>query len=154
MFQETDIVLTEHSDVGDLVQQQGYSIDPHTKCESRIFIRIYITIPKNIGVYHSTSHDLQPPGPLGHPIIGFAFKSPIDIHFSRGLCKGEIRWSKPNPGLPKHLGSKILQGLLQVRKRNALIDIEPLNLVEKTVGTGRNGLIAVDPSGGNGPDRG
>src|SRR5690606_41379559 len=56
--------------------------------------------------------------------------------------------------LAERFGGKVRPGLFQVGKGDVLVHVQPFHLVEKTVGTGGNGLVAVYPARGNGPDRG
>ena len=71
-----------------------------------------------------------------------------NVHLCRGLRKGEVAGTKTNLGVgAEHLLGKRQEHLLQVGKRDVFIYIQAFHLMEETVGTGRDGFVAIDTSG-------
>ena len=76
-----------------------------------------------------------------------------DVHLRRSLGEGEIRGTETNLGaLAEELLHKVIQGLFQVGKRDVLIDVETLYLMEDAVGAGRDGLVAEHTTRGDDAD--
>ena len=76
-----------------------------------------------------------------------------DVHLCRGLGEGKIGRAETHlSALAKELLHEVVQGLLQVGKGDILVDVEALNLMEDTVGAGRDGLVAEHAARGDDAD--
>ena len=76
-----------------------------------------------------------------------------DIHLCRRLCEGEVGGAQTDAGVwAEHLLGKRQEDLLEVGERNVLVDIEAFHLMEETVGTGSDSLIAIDTTRTDNPD--
>ena len=68
-----------------------------------------------------------------------------DIHLCRRFCEGEVRGAQTDAGVwAEHLLGKRQEDLFEVGERNVLVDIEAFHLMEETVGTGSDSLVAID----------
>ena len=68
-----------------------------------------------------------------------------DIHLGRRLGEGEVAGAQSNLGIgTKHLACKGQQYLLQIGKRDILVDVQTFYLVEETMSAGGDGLVTID----------
>ena len=77
-----------------------------------------------------------------------------NIHFGAWLSKWEVRRAETHLGIsPEHLSNEVIERLLEVGKRDILINIKAFALVEEAVRARRDRLIAVYPPRANDPHR-
>ena len=101
-----------------------------------------------MGIDHAATQDLHPSRVLAEAATLAATDVAGDIHLGAGLREGEVAGTKANLRVgAKHLAGKGEQHLLQVGEAHALVHIQALHLVEEAVGTGRDGLVAIDAPG-------
>ena len=71
-----------------------------------------------------------------------------DVHLCTRLREGEVGGTQADLGVrTKHLTGKRQQHLLEVCEGDIFVDIQAFYLMEEAVGTGCDGLIAIDTSG-------
>ena len=76
------------------------------------------------------------------------------VHLGAGFGEGEVAGSHPDPDLgPEEALGEVVQGALEVREAHVLVHVKGFHLVEHAVGAGADGLVAVDPTRGDGADR-
>ena len=119
-----------------MVQEHRDALNAHSKGKARKFFGIDLAVFQDVGIYHPAAANFQPTGSFGNAVIGFGFKSPININFGTGFGKRKITRAQPDFGLPKHLLGKIQQRLFQVGKGNVFVDIQAFYLVKNTMRTG------------------
>ena len=143
--EEADIVFGEHSEVLYLILQVRDTLDTHTKSIAGINLAIDSICIKNSRVYHAATKYLYPTSMFAERTALTATKMATDIPLCTRLCKGEITWAKTYLCVrSEHLLREEKKHLLQVCEAHVLVDIESFNLMEEAVGTGCDGLIAID----------
>ena len=138
LFQETDIVFIQQTHVVNFIFKQSNTLQSHSKCESRILIRVNTAHLQYMGVYHTASQNLYPARTLAEPAARTAAFETGHIHLGAGLGKWEVVGAELHLCLrPEQLSGEFSQRSLQVRKGNIPVNHKALNLME---GGGMGGI--------------
>ena len=143
LLQELQVVLEEQPQVVDAVFQHGDAFHAHAESEARVFLRVDAAGNEDVGVAHATAEDFNPTRVLADVAALATTDVARDVHLRRGLGEGEIRGTETHFGaLTEELLHEVVQGLLQVGKGDAFIDVKTFNLMEDAVSAGRYGFVA------------
>ena len=145
LFEETGVVLGEHTEVGDAVLQVGDALDAHAEGIARVFLGVDAAELEHVGVDHTAAEDLHPAGVLAEATAFATTDEAGDVHLGRGLREGEVGGAQTDLGVgTEHLLGKRQQHLLEVGERDVLVDIQTFYLVEEAVCAGGDGLVTID----------
>ena len=110
LFQETNIVFREESEVFYLIFQIGNALYAHAKCVTLVFLRIDAVSFKHIRMHHSASKNLKPSRTFAHAAsLSFA---------KREIAEQDIVWLD---GLPVTKPERTLVDLCLDREDPSLI---------------------------------
>src|SRR5260221_2809458 len=128
------IVLEQQANIGDSVADHREALHAHAEGEARVSLRVDPRVRKDVRVDHPSAEHLQPPGPLTdaarRPRRSGA-EGALDVHLGTRLDEGEVAWPEADrkPTTVEPLGESS-QHTLQLRKADALIDEESIDLME------------------------
>ena len=115
--------------------EHGDTLYTHSESESAVLLAVYTGSLQDIRIHHTAAHDLKPACALAYVAALSVTDIAAHIDFCRRLRERKIR--RPHPDLAlrsEHLAGKQQDGLFHVCERHVLIDIQPLHLMEDTVG--------------------
>ena len=147
LLEEARVVFREHTEVADTVLQVGDALDTHTEGVAAIDGAVDAAGFEHVRVNHSATEDFHPAGVLAEAAAFTAADVTADVHLGAGFCEREVAGTQTDFRIgAEHLTGKGEEHLLQVGERYVLIDIQAFYLMEEAVGTGADGLVAIDAS--------
>ena len=153
LFQKPHIVFEEEAQVVDLEFEHGDSFDAHSKGKAGVFVAIDVAVFENLRVNHAAAKDFDPAAVFTDFATCAAANHARYVHFGGWFGKREIRRTETDFGVfSEKLLNKIIKRLLEVGKRNIMVNIKTFDLVENTMSTRRDGLIAKHTTRRNRPD--
>jgi hypothetical protein len=90
LFEETDIVFREHTEVFNLVFEVSDAFDTHTECVTAIYFRVDATGFEYVRVGHTTTENFYPTSVFAEWATFTTADVARDIHFGRWLCEWEV----------------------------------------------------------------
>ncbi len=144
LLQEVEIVLGEETQVFDAILEVGDTLDTHSQRIAAVHLAVYAAIVEYVRVHHAATEDFHPARMLAEVAAFAAADVARDVHLGRRFGKGEVGRAQTYLGIgAKHLLREVEQYLSEVGKRNILVHIERLHLMEEAVGTIGDGLVAI-----------
>src|SRR5260370_11976866 len=149
MGEPAHVGLEERATFRDAVFEHGDAIDPKPPSEALILVGIEPAIAQHVGMHHAAAENLHPILALAESDLAFVALA-LDIDLERRLRERKERRAKTHLDLIdlEERLAEFLQDPFQMAEVGALVDDEPLDLVEH----GRVGLIAVASIGAAGDD--
>ena len=89
-FEEPYVILTEETEVLDLVLEVCDTLDTHAECVTRILLAVDTAELEYVGVYHSATENLNPAGVLAERTALAAADVTADVHFGAGFGEREV----------------------------------------------------------------
>src|SRR3954454_18826311 len=130
--QNPDVVLPERAQVGEAVTQHGDALDPEPEREALPFVRVEADGAEHIGVDPAGAAHLDPAGLLAHRAASTVAEEAGDVELDRRFGEREVAGAHADvPVRAEQLAEVLLNGAAQVRERDAAVDGEALDLLER-----------------------
>src|SRR5215475_5643997 len=149
MREPAHVGLEERAEVRHAVFEHGDAVDPHAPGEALILVGIKPAILQHVRMHHAAAENLHPILALAESDLALVAPA-LDVDLERGLGERKERWSEAHLDLIdlEECLAEFLQDPFEMAEMGALVDDEPLDLVEH----GGMGLIAVAAVGAAGDD--
>ena len=139
--------------VVDPVAQHRDALRAHSEGEAGVALAVDADVREDVRVHHPAAQDFEPAGLTADPAPRPAADDALDVHLRGGLREGKV--GRPETDLQVRLEDVAAeggQGPLQVREVRALVDHQPLDLLEHR-GMGEIGIASIHAADGDDPQR-
>src|SRR4051812_40117000 len=133
---ESHVALEEGAQVARTAAEHERPVDAHAEGETPVALGVDPTSGEHPRVDHAAAAPFDPAlAATGTAVLDGPRLTPADeadhVDLGRGLGEREVRRSEPcRDPLAEHLLGEVVEGALEVGHRDALVDDEPLDLVE------------------------
>src|SRR5262249_41820603 len=145
MGEPAHVGLEEWAKIGHAVFEHGDAIDAHAPSETLILVGIEPAIAQHVGMHHAAAENLHPVLALAESDLALVALA-LDVDLERRLRERKERRAEAHLDLIDL--AEFLQDPFQMAEVGALVDDEPLDLMEH----GGMGLVAVAAIGAAGDD--
>src|SRR5436190_843639 len=148
LLQDADVVLPERAEVRQAVPEHRDALDPEPESEPLPLGRIQSDVAKHVGVDPAGAAHLDPARVLAHGAAAPVAEEARDVELDRRLGEGEEARAHPHLALRPEQQPEVLQHrAAQVGQRDAAVDREALDLLERRRMRRVRGVATVDATG-------
>jgi len=146
--EEANIVLRIETKIVHLIFDLGDTFYTHTECETGINLRVDAEIAQEVGVYHTTTEDLDPARVLAQTAAGTTTHGTGDIHFGTWFSEREVGRAETHLGIgAEHFCNEIIERLLEIGERYIFIYVQSFELMKEAVCPSRDSFVAIHTAG-------
>jgi hypothetical protein len=148
LFQKTNIVFGEHTQIFYLILKVGDAFNTHTQSITTVNGTVDSTILEYVGIDHAAAQNFYPAGIFTKGTALAMADVAGYIQLSRRFSKGEVGGAQADFGLfPEHFLAEIVEQLSQIGIGDIFIHIKSFDLMKEAMCPVGNSLVAVNPSG-------